>query len=178
MVRLREEKDVEILRQAALILEAENRRLTAELLEVTRELMIAKGRDPAALQLRLKGIEQQLAKVRAKLFGESSERKEKASVDANGERAKEKKGHGPRVQPALPTVDVVHTLDDADRVCTACGGDLAVWDGQSEDAEEVDVVERHFVVKTHRRQKYRCGLSLPRFGGECESSHQLVSCSL
>ncbi|CAM3074090.1 hypothetical protein G4177_06870 [Corallococcus sp. ZKHCc1 1396] len=28
---------------------------------------------------------------------------------------------------------------------------------QYEEAEEVDVVERRFILKRHRRQKYRCG---------------------
>ncbi|MGH7374914.1 MAG: hypothetical protein ACREJY_11875, partial [Candidatus Rokuibacteriota bacterium] len=28
--------------------------------------------------------------------------------------------------------------------------------GQTEDAEEITVVERHFTLVTHKRQKYRC----------------------
>ena len=50
----------------------------------------------------------------------------------------------------------VHELDDADRVCPSCGGQLQPWAGQSEDSEEVDVIERRVLLVNHRRQKYRC----------------------
>jgi transposase len=48
-----------------------------------------------------------------------------------------------------------HVLDGADRVCTACGGSLEEM-GQAEESEEVDVIEREFVVRKHVRKKYRC----------------------
>jgi transposase len=56
----------------------------------------------------------------------------------------------------LPIVEEVHELDEADRVCTACGDALAQWDGQFEESEEVDVIERQFVLKKHKRKKCRC----------------------
>jgi transposase len=59
-------------------------------------------------------------------------------------------------QPALPTVEMVHELAAADQICPQCGGTLREMAGQSEDAEEITVVERRFVVVTHRRKKYRC----------------------
>jgi transposase len=33
---------------------------------------------------------------------------------------------------------------------------MAEWPGQTEDSEEISVIERRFVVTTHKRQKYRC----------------------
>jgi len=47
-------------------------------------------------------------------------------------------------------------LPEADRVCPQCGGTLTELAGQTEDAEEITVVERQFVLVRHRRQKYRC----------------------
>jgi len=37
-----------------------------------------------------------------------------------------------------------------------CGGHLQASEGFFEDSEEVDVIERRFVIKKHRRQKYKC----------------------
>jgi transposase len=51
---------------------------------------------------------------------------------------------------------VVHELAAPDRTCPQCGGTLRAMAGQTEDAEEITVVERRFVLVTHRRQKYRC----------------------
>lgn len=33
---------------------------------------------------------------------------------------------------------------------------MTEWPGQIEDSEEISVIERRFVVTTHKRQKYRC----------------------
>jgi len=41
-------------------------------------------------------------------------------------------------------------------VCTSCGGALEAWPDQFEDSFEIDVTPRCFVLKRHRRQKYRC----------------------
>ncbi|HYO57719.1 IS66 family transposase [Archangium sp.] len=65
-------------------------------------------------------------------------------------------GHGPRAQPTLPTLEVVYTLEEPDKQCPKCGGALNEMKGCYEDAEEVDVVERRFVLRRHKRQKYRC----------------------
>src|SRR5205085_1595243 len=149
------ENDVERLRQAALLLEAENQRLVAKVSELTRQLATARGEDAAALQLRIAELEQQLAKRNHLLFGPSSEQRPGQQKAESQERAP-RPGHGPKPQPQLEIVAKVHLLDVADQVCTSCGGELKEWKGQSEDSEEVEVVERKFVLTKHRRQKYRC----------------------
>jgi transposase len=156
MVRLQTERDVERLRQAALLLEAENRRLTSRVLELTRQLLTARGEAAEVLQLRLAELERQLAQARDALYGPSSEKRPHPAGDAPPTEEKPQRGHGPR-QQALPVEEVVHLLDEADRQCPECGGALSAMAGQYEEAEEVDVVERRFVLKRHRRQKYRCG---------------------
>jgi transposase len=50
----------------------------------------------------------------------------------------------------------VHALDEADRVCTSCGGELQLWEGQSEDSEEIESIQRCFIRVLHKRLKYRC----------------------
>jgi transposase len=106
--------------------------------------------------------EQLAAKTRA-LFSPTSERQPRNGADAAPRPAA--RGHGPRPQPALPRVDIMHTLEPADQQCLQCGGALTVWAGQTEDAEEIDVVERSFRVVRHQRQKYRC-----RCGGCVETA--------
>ena len=158
-MRLEQETDIEILRQAAKLLERENKRLVDKIAELTRELLALKGGDSEQIKLRIAELEQQLARRNQMLFGDSSERREGAD-DKRRDEVKPKepqKGHGPREQPKLPTLEVLHELDEADRICPACGGDLQPWQDGFEDSEEIDVIERRFVIKKHRRQKYRCG---------------------
>jgi len=149
------EKDIEILRQKALLLQKENDRLHRRLQELVAEVQKAAGKDAASLQQEIALLQEQLARQNQELFGRSSEKREAPAVDSTGTKAA-KTGHGPTAQPELPLVEVVHELDEADQVCPQCGAELSPWKGQYEEAEEVDVVERSFRIVRHKRQKYRC----------------------
>lgn len=154
MSRLEHESDVDVLRQATKILDRENQKLTQKVVELTRENLALKGQDPETLQQRIANLEQQLAMARARQFGDSSE---KRPLPAE-KKAKEKQtGHGPRDQQELAIVETTHDLDEADKVCASCGGALEIMDGQFEESDEVDVLERRFVLRRHKRKKYRCG---------------------
>lgn len=155
-VHLAQEKDVERLRQAALLLEAENARLVRRNVELTRALLTAQGADASHLQLRLAEVERQLDNARAALFAPSSEKRPAPRPEDTHAPEAVRRGHGPRVQQALPLVEVVHVLDEADTQCPSCGGLLKPMTGCFEESEEVDVLVRRFVLKRHRRQKYRC----------------------
>jgi transposase len=166
-MRIEDEKDPEILRKAVAILERENKRLVDKIMELTRELVTLKGGGAEQLKLRIAELERQLAVRNRMLFGTKSE---KRSGDDGAQPAPEppkppQKGHGPKPQPALEVVEVVHELDEADKVCTSCGGALDVWEGQFEESEEIDLIERRFFIKKHKRQKYRC-----RCGGCIETA--------
>lgn len=169
--RLAQEKDPEILRKAVVLLESHNLLLTKKLNDLLRELaqvraeLAAATGDAAKGQLRLKALEQQLAKLTKQVFGTSSEKRaDEAPAGAGAEgndtsKEKEEKkprGHGPTEQPKLPSIVVDHTLDDADMKCPTCGGGLHEMEGQYEEHDEIDVVPLHFVLKRHRRQKYAC----------------------
>src|SRR5688572_33323464 len=98
-MRLAMEKDLETVRQAALLLEAENRKLVAKNLELQTELLKLKGLGAEQLALRLAELEQQLATRNKMLFGSSSEKRNKRSKD--GATHKPQRGHGPTEQPKL-----------------------------------------------------------------------------
>jgi transposase len=159
VLRLQDEKDPEILRKAAIILEQENKRLIAMVLELQRKLLEAqgKGEDEQQLRLRLAELEQQLAVRNRKLFGQSSEKK--PGPDSEPPQPQEptnKKGHGPRSQPRLRVVEQQHDLDEPDKICPLCGGMLHELEGKTEDSEEIDVLAREFVVRKHKRKKSVC----------------------
>lgn len=157
MVDIARENRIDVLRQTAQLLADENARLHHRLLELTRALAEAKGtRSAEQLELEIQRLSEQLAARTRQLFAEKSEKRKRTTADGAQDKQAQT-GHGPREQPRLPIVDQVHELDEADQVCTTCGGGLEAWQGQFEDSEEVDVVERSFRVVRHRRQKYRCG---------------------
>lgn len=159
MLRLREERDPEILRQAALLLEAENGRLVQKNIALTKKLLELQGADKAQLELKLQELEEQLAQARQRLFGASSEKRPRpgsGTEESTAAGSPERRGHGPRAQPELPVVERLHALEAPDKTCPSCGGQLEAWEGQAEESEEVDVVERRFVLVRHKRQKYRC----------------------
>ena len=146
--------DIELLRKAALLLQEDNKKLVRLIAKMKKELHALRGGDPEQLKLAIADLEQQLAKRNQMLFGDKSE-KRSSSDEPKAEKAPQT-GHGPRQQPLLPEIEQVHLLDQADQVCSSCGGSLEVWEGQHEASEEIDVVELKYVLKKHLRQKYRC----------------------
>ncbi len=157
MVDIERETDIERLRQVARLLDRENARLHGRLVELTRMLAEARGEVAVQLQLEIDLLQQTLAARNQALFGRSSEKRAPAQEKTNGKPSVPRRGHGPTAQPSLPVVEEIHQLDEPDRVCPQCGGALAEWADQFEEAEEIDVVERSFRIVRHRRQKYRCG---------------------
>jgi transposase len=164
--RLAHEKDPKVLHQAIELLQNHNRALAEKIKELLAELALAKG-DSTFQQLRLAALERQLAKLTKQVFGPSSEQRttdaEPAGSDAQDEgkgkdegKKKKKSGHGPKEQPKLPVVEIVHGLEDADQVCPNCGGGLHEMEDQYEESDEIDVIPLRFVVKRHKRKKYAC----------------------
>jgi transposase len=157
MLRIEQIEDKDALRQAALLLDRENQRLHQKVVDLTQEIARLKGTDASTAQLQLAFLKELLAKREQALFGDKSERR--VGVDdrpAQDTVPATRTGHGPKPQPKLPVVEREHVLDDADRDCPKCGGALTEIPGQTEDSEEITVVERSFVLVQHKRQKYRC----------------------
>jgi hypothetical protein len=58
--------------------------------------------------------------------------------------------------PARVARRLPESFDQADHVCPSCGDRLTETARQSEDSDEVEVLERQFVLVRHKRKKYRC----------------------
>jgi transposase len=155
VLRLDEIRDPALLRQVAVLLERENDKLHDRLQVLTAELARLRG-DARPVELELAFLKELLAQREHALFGPSSERRPRPQPEAPPPPPAPRRGHGPAAQPTLPTIEVVHELAEADQICPQCGGTLTEMSGQTEDAEEIDVVERRFVLVKHQRKKYRC----------------------
>lgn len=166
MSRLEHETDVATLQQAVRLLEQENQKLIKLVLDLKAQLAEAKGEAAKQIELQIAELEQQLAARNKALFGDSSERRAREELEPKAPPANKPTppGHGPR-QQALPVVETLHELDEADQVCPSCGGELAEWEGQFEESMQVDALQREFIVRRHKRKKYRC-----RCGGCIETA--------
>lgn len=157
MIAIENESRLEVLREVALLLERENRRLHQRLEQLTLQLAQLQGQDgTSALQAELEGLKELLSRREKALFGDSSEKRPHPDSSTVEPEPKPRKGHGPRAQPQLPIAEVLHVLDESNRDCPACGGHLVEMKDQQEVSDEITVVERRFVVARHLRQKYRC----------------------
>lgn len=142
------EKDVEQLRRIALVQEQ----------TISHLLRVLEGQSARldALEGRNGELQRALALV---------EKLEKRNVSASTEppaqgarkSRKRRKSFGPTAQPKIPVVEQVFELDEADRLCTVCGGALQKWENEHESSEMVDVVRTEFRLVKVKRQKYRCG---------------------
>jgi len=156
VVRIEREQDIEVLRQVALLQDREIQKLHDRITRLALEVARLKGQDgPQALALELEHLKELLAQRERALFGDSSEKRPREGTSEANEPAPQR-GHGPRPQPELPIVERAHELPETDRACPVCGGTLAEMGEQTEDSEEVTLVERQFIVVKHRRKKYRC----------------------
>ena len=156
MLRLDEIRDADVLRQVAVLLERENEKLHAKVQALSHELARLRGADASDAERQLEFLKELLAQRERALFGPSSEQRPRRPALEPPPVPAPRRGHGPKGQPELPRVEVVHVLDAADQTCPQCGGTLRPMAGQTEDAEVITVVERQFVLVTHKRQKYRC----------------------
>ena len=149
-------EDIETLRRAAKMLEAENLQMAKMITRLKRELFELKhGKaEQLELQLQIQELEDQLARRNKVLFGDSSEKRGTDKPKKSPE--KKQTGHGRREQPELEVVEQLHVENVEDETCDLCGGHLEASEGFFEESEEIDIIERRFVIKKHCRQKYKC----------------------
>jgi transposase len=154
--RLEQIRDVDTLQQAALLLEKTviSQQKTIATLRV--EIAQLRGETiPAQLELDL--LKEQLEALRKKVFAPSTEKRSHEDARPGGQDPTEpRRGHGPKAQPLLPISTVTHTLPEEGRLCPVCQGRLEPLGEQTEDAEEITVIEASYQVVTHKRTKYRC----------------------
>lgn len=155
-VSFERDKDPAFLRKAASLLDSENRKLLRENIELKEKLKALSGQEPAQLALQNEELQRQLALRNKKLFGASTEKRKYQSVAEAVDDIVAQRGHGPHEQPELVVLERVYELDLIDFKCTQCGAELQEWPGQFEESEEIDAIERRYLLTKHKRQKYRC----------------------
>jgi len=156
------ETNVDLLRKKARVLESENVRLSNKIALVLRENLELKGMAPDQIALNLPALCAQAAgSDKANDKGASTTKPgNERRADAPERKPKDNKpqtGHGPTPQPLLPVDEKTLFLDEADRICPDCGGNLEEWKGQCNELEEVTVIERSWVLTKYECQTYRCG---------------------
>lgn len=153
MLSLHTERDVEALRQAALLLESENARLHRRISELQVQLASLTGADAHQLQVELL---EELEALQAKRPTRDEPSSAEASSEVLEEPKAKQKGHGPRDQPKLFEQLVRHELAESKRQCDVCGGELVPMGSVTESTQLISVVRRQFVMQTHECEKYRC----------------------
>lgn len=155
MFDLRMEKDIERLREVALLQQSQLQHLIGILARKCAELE------------KLKGSEGELQQTLALLESLQKQAESSETPGSNGKAggagnkpAKERKpqrGHGPTPQLNLERVPMLCVLDEADHTCPECGGGLKPMQDQFETSEMIDVVDIKYQVVEVKRQKYVCG---------------------
>lgn len=156
MPRIEQITDLETVRQVAKLLEKENARLHARLEAMALEMAALRGEPgKAQYEIEIVRLQESMAALQKKLFAASTEKQPRPD-DSTADDSKPAPPEGRREQKQLPIEVITHALDEADLTCCECGKALCEWAGQTEDTEEIDVIERRFVLKKHVRKKYRC----------------------
>ena len=134
--------------------------------QLTRALTIIEQQSVELERLRGSVTNAELELRLAQLNEGGSESDEQAERPRKEDKPRKKRDKfGPTPQPDLEVERELFELDEADQVCTACGGSLEPIKGQFEASEMVDLVEIRYVLKKVERQKYRC-----RCGGCVETA--------
>lgn len=165
-------RDLPTAKQALVLIHKENERLHQRLTKQAEQIATLLGDcGDKHLTEELLRLKEQMAAFQHSLFGKSSERRTEGEPTTPSNAAVEESSSpddsdkpsscdtttpDKERQLDLPITEEVHALADDDQACDHCGGQLAEWEGQFEEFEEVDVVERVYRIVKHRRKKYRC----------------------
>jgi transposase len=155
-VDLRREQDIEHLRRIAIAQQMQIEQLLRVLQAKCEELQALKG-DPAELQQTL-DLVQTLTKQHQQAVAAAA-----ISASTGGKKPrKPREKSGPTEQLNLIVEERPLALDEPDRVCPCCGGELCPIDGQFEESEMIDVVEVSYRLVKVKQQKYncRCGVAI------------------
>ena len=154
------EQDIEELRRIAHAQQAQIRILLEAIAEAAVRDRVAQGHEPDA-QLTLKMLEALQAKAKAADDGAREGGSCEARQDAQARRrsARRARRRGRPSSHACRSSSRNFSLDDADRTCPSCGGELAPMKDQFDESEMIDVVEVSYRIVKVKQQKYvcRCG---------------------
>ncbi len=154
---IQREKDVEQLRRIALTQQTEIRRLLDTLQSKCHVIDELRG-ESGELQQTLDALNEQRAR-------HDEQTRKAPKTDGKKKRKRKQRGHGPKEQPQLERTEELFELDEPDKACPQCGGELKPLAGQYESSEMVDIVEVSYKLVDVKRQKYAC-----RCGGCVETA--------
>lgn len=143
---VRNETDIERLRQLAELQQTELERLASKLKQQAAELAKLKGVP----------VNEELKLLMAALNASTDHAADDSQPRCPNKRRKKRTRSGPTPQPKLERQQEHCELDEADRICPSCGGELVAMTGQTEDSELIDTIAVQYVVKEVKRQKYSC----------------------
>jgi transposase len=147
------ENDKDVLREQAKFLQLEFLRIKIELIQT--KIQTAKD-----LEIKQK-LSEELLNIRKRVFDSKQERK--ANTPKNHK--KRKKGNLPHNKSKNSNLDeqVINLEEEAieydldESKCPSCGGDkLSLMNNCFEESSEIEVIERKYIIKRHKRKKYSC----------------------
>jgi len=164
MVPIAQETSPDVLRQYALWLEGEVKRLTKELSQLRN------GQDRDRQLVLSAELQDQLTRLRQKFFGAGREKTAEAEARPVGHPTQELLPHGGRPiaeaqgeKPELTWAGLIHEysdelLIDEARIRGIEPASPSVWEkveGLTQDSTEITIIERTYLELRHKRQKYR-----------------------
>ena len=153
MYDVSKENDKEFLREAVLMLQE-------ELLETKIEVILLKKLKEKDEEVLLK-ISEELKNLRKRVFASQQERKSNRPKNHK----KRKKGNLPHNKSKNESLDDFEIDLDEEVIdykiegnsCPGCGGDnFFEMNNCFEESNEIEVIERQYIIKRHKRQKYSC----------------------
>lgn len=150
MIRIESEQRIDVLRQAALLLNKENGRLFDLVQKLTLEIARRDGTDEQlALEDLIKLLERREEVVaKSKPKNENENENDRSSKDPPA-------GHGPTEQPNLPVDEKLFPFETTP-VCPNCNAEITILEGQFEISQEITLVERSFVRSVWKAAKGIC----------------------
>lgn len=145
---LQRENDIEQLRKVALVQQRQLERLLDVLAAQSERLDALTGGD-GELQRALELLESYKGSAPSQDDARRPRRKQRTEP-------KKRETFGATKQPKLRVDEEVFELDEPDKVCPSCGGELRVFEGQYDETELVDVIEVSYRVVRCKQQKYVC----------------------
>jgi transposase len=158
-VDVRRETDIEQLRRIAMVQQVQIEQLLRVLKSKCDELEALKG-NPEELQQTLALVET-LTRKQQEISSSGAGNAQRGEK----KKRKERTSFGPTEQPRLPFEERVFELDEPDRTCPSCGGELTRMAEQFEESELIDLIEVSYRLVKVKQQKYTC-----RCGGCVETA--------
>jgi len=157
MIDGRTEQNLERLRAAFLLTERHAKSLAQEVIDLKLKVARLEGRVLSQDELQLSLPEAEEIVIDTPDEGDDDGELILEPSPGPGEDEPKRPGHGPRPQPDLPRREELIVLPEGQEVCPICEQECTPLGEATEDAEEITVVERSYVLVVKKRAKYTCG---------------------